>query len=116
MKRKATMKQVKVMEENIIRVGYCGLYYLLRDIEPAYYTSGVYGWNADIYDLGNCMIVTGYRPFGNILVSYELGELYNDTAKAIWENPALTYEEQKTMVEELRYEFIEKTLRRYAEC
>lgn len=115
MKRKATMKQIKVMEENILRVGYCSLQYLLRDIEPAYYTSGVYGWNADIYDLGNCMLVTGYRPFGNILVSYDLSETYNNTAKAIWENTTLTYEEQKNMIKRLREEFTAKCIRRYHE-
>lgn len=113
MKTQVTRKYIKAIEDNIICVGYCELQNLLSGIAPAHYTAGVYGWNADVYDLGNCMIVTGYRPFGNIQVSHELTELYDNTAKAIWENTTLTYDERKAMVEELRYEFIEKTLRRY---
>lgn len=116
MKTKTTIKRIKTTEENIIRVGYCDLWYLLKDVEPSYYTSGVYGWNADVYTFGGCAIVTGYRPFGNILVSHELIQLYNHTAKKIWENYNLSYDEQKRMIEELRNEFISKAIGRYGKC
>ena len=35
---------------------------------PAYYTSGVYGWNCDVYIIDSDTVVTaGYRPFGERL-------------------------------------------------
>ena len=53
--------------KNIIDVGCGELQHLLSHKAPDYYTSGVYGWNADIYKINNnTVIVTGYRPFGNI--------------------------------------------------
>lgn len=64
MKVKVTKR--KVMSEMVcISVPYCSLQSLLSLESPAYYTYGVYGWNADIYAKGNVAIVTGYRPFGN---------------------------------------------------
>ena len=29
-----------------------------------YYNSGVYGWNYDVYEIGNVIICAGYRPVG----------------------------------------------------
>lgn len=66
MKHKTTEKAIEQNYYKIIKVGYCNLQYLLQYEEPVAYTSGVYGWNADVYDFGNIAIVTGYRPFGNI--------------------------------------------------
>ena len=35
---------------------------------PAYYTSGVYGWNCDVYIIdSDTVVTTGYRPFGERL-------------------------------------------------
>ena len=63
-KIKVTQKQIKEGFKNIICVDCCGLQYLLNYKEPTYYTSGIYGWNADIYVVDhNTVIVTGYRPF-----------------------------------------------------
>ena len=54
------------------------LQYLLSYTKSAGYTSGVYGWNADIY-LFYCddiAIVTGYRPFGeHILLEKFINEV-----------------------------------------
>ena len=36
---------------------------------PAYYTCGIYGWNADVFILDiDTVVVAGYRPFGNVKV------------------------------------------------
>lgn len=52
---------------NIIYFGYCEIYKLTRYMERLGYTSGIYGWNADVFHIDNkTCIVTGYRPFGNI--------------------------------------------------
>lgn len=52
-------------KENVICLGYCVNQRLIARFTPRFYTCGVYGWNADIYDFGNFAICTGYRPFGN---------------------------------------------------
>lgn len=63
---KVKVAKRKIMSEMVcISVPYCSLQSLLSFESPAYYTRGVYGWNADIYAKGNVAIVTGYRPFGN---------------------------------------------------
>lgn len=63
MKAKVTSKEVK-MSGRPIAFGYCAIQSILWDDKPQFYTVGIYGWNADIYDFGSFQIVTGYRPFG----------------------------------------------------
>lgn len=77
MKVKVTKKQIKNNYANIVCVGYCGLSQILRYFTPNYYTCGVYGWNADVYDFGSFAICTGYRPFGNIDLTFEEEEHLN---------------------------------------
>lgn len=48
----------------VIKISYCGAWYLLKDLQPVGYTAGVYGWNADVYDVPGAWIVTGYRFYG----------------------------------------------------
>ena len=73
MKYKATKREIMGRYDKIIKIGYCDLSNAL-DIagkSPEAYTCGVYGWNADVYDMGNGVaIVTGYNPFGNIKPDY----------------------------------------------
>ena len=77
-----TRKYVCGRFTNIICVPYCGLQDLLRYETPLCFTSGIYGWNADVYmiDFETC-IVTGYRPFGNIRPTYALNDVFNRTAQ-----------------------------------
>lgn len=83
MKKQVSQKFIRENYKNIIGVGYCELWALLRCKEPKYYTSGVYGWNADIYQVDNeTVIVTGYRPFGNIK-GYRLGVEVNQEATKV---------------------------------
>lgn len=80
--RQTTMREVKESFDNVIRVYYCDLQYLLRGRDRVAYTAGVYGWNADVYDVGNGVaIVTGYRPFGDIHPPFSLVERYNSAAR-----------------------------------
>lgn len=85
MKYKTTKKAIQNNYRNIIRLGAVELYYLLKFTEPNAYTSGVYGWNADVYDFNNVAIVTGYRPFGNITPDYKIVEKYNQLGREICE-------------------------------
>lgn len=115
MKYKTTKKATKENYRNIIRVGAVELYYLLKFTEPAAYISGVYGWNADVYDFDNVAIVMGYRPFGNITPDYDIVEKYNKLGREIYEekhNPARDWneeqEEKKNRLNQLIQEFIKE--------
>lgn len=82
MRFKTTMKEVKATSRIILKVGYCDLVTLLRYESPFAHTSGVYGWNADIYAVNGVTIVTGYRPFGQS-VDYDLVEEFEERARAL---------------------------------
>lgn len=90
-----------------ICVGYCDLQALLQFENPVAYTSGCYGWNSDIYDLGhitgydNACVVTGYRPFGNISSDYEHNRKYEKAAQEIVHDYKRDYEERKAEVQKL---------------
>ena len=70
--------------ENVIKVGYCDMEDALKWREPNFYTAGVYGWNADVYVIDDdTVIVTGYRPFGNMELSREVIDTLNKCAESI---------------------------------
>ena len=70
--------------ENVIRVGYCDMEDALKWREPNFYTAGVFGWNADVYVIDyDTVIVTGYRPFGNMELSREVIDTLNKCAESI---------------------------------
>lgn len=115
MKYKTTKKAVQNNYRNIIRLGAVELYYLLKFTESDAYTSGVYGWNADVYDFDDVAIVTGYRPFGNITPDYDIVEKYNKLGREIYEeehNPARDRdeerEEKENRINQLIQKFIEE--------
>lgn len=80
-KTKVSMKEVKATHTHVIQIGYCALQNLLRCEAAWNYTSGVYGWNADVYSYGSIAIVTGYRPFGDIIPRYETVKKYETKAQ-----------------------------------
>ena len=71
MKTLTTNKEIKSNFYKIVKIGYCDAQYLLSFKNPFSYTCGVYGWNADFYEIGNTCISTGYRPIGES-VDYKL--------------------------------------------
>ena len=81
-KMNVTRKWVCSSFTNIITVPYCALQDLLKYESPSCFTSGIYGWNADVYvvDFDTC-IVTGYRPFGNVRPTYALTDVFNRAAQ-----------------------------------
>ena len=83
MKFKTTEKQIKQNYSKIIEVGYCDLQHLLQYETPIAYTCGPTGWKADIYEFNGVLIVTGYRPFGNIPTDYNLCEEYEEKAQKL---------------------------------
>lgn len=110
---KVTNKFINNSFSNVLRVGYCSIQYLLKDIERNGYTSGTYGWNADFYVIDyDTAIVTGYRPTGNIHPNYELVEKYEKAAEAIWNDKTsynvFTYDERREKVNNLLNDFIQE--------
>lgn len=111
MKFKTTRKAVEKGYRNIIRVGYCDLWYLLHYKNPVAYTCGKDGWNADIYEIDDRVaICTGYRTFGNIRVDYDLQKEYNDKAREIICSKKFD-DNPREKVEELLKEFINKIMK-----
>lgn len=112
MERKMLKKEVNSWYKNVIVAGYCDLWYLLQGLQRDGYTSGVYGWNADIYQINyNTCIVTGYRPFGNV-ENWDLNREYNEKARKIYENRKIKkWETKKAKINKLLDEYISKILK-----
>ena len=84
MKTKITKKAIMNAYRNVIKVSYCDMQYALRWREPNFYTAGVYGWNADVYVIDcDTVIVTGYRPFGNMELPRKVIDTLNKCAESI---------------------------------
>lgn len=80
MKTVSTMKNIKNKYSKVYGIGYCDAQNLLVGFEPDYYTSGIYGWSADVYDFMDKAITTGYRPFGKV-VPHNLVKEFDDKAR-----------------------------------
>ena len=84
MKIQTTKKAIMNAYRNVIKVGYCDMQYALKWREPNFYTAGVYGWNADVYVIDyDTVIVTGYKPFGNMELPREVIDTLNKCAESI---------------------------------
>lgn len=86
MKFHTTQKRIRNNYNKIICVGFCDLQFLLNNHKPIAYTTRAEGWAADIYDIDNVAIVTGYSPFGNIRPKYDMYHSYEEKARNIIEN------------------------------
>lgn len=103
---KATKRSVMDNYNKVIEVGYCGLQNLLRRESRSAYTTGTYGWNADVYDFGDVAIVTGYRPFGNVRPDYEVCNKYDTEAMNVIMGNG--YDTTKEKLDNLIKKFIEE--------
>ena len=107
MKTQTTKKYINNMYDNKIKISYCNLDWLLIRANPAYYIARSEGWAADIYIVNSdTVIVTGYAPFGNITVPYEKQKEYNQKAEKIACDSALSYEQQRDLLDDLINEFV----------
>ena len=103
MKTQTTKKAIMGAFENVIRVGYCDLQDALKWREPNFYTAGVYGWNSDVYVIDHdTVIVTGYRPFGNMELSRNVIDTLNKCAESI--THYLDYDTAKARLNKNLYE------------
>lgn len=117
MKYKTTAKELRKCYPNnrTIAIGYCDAQNLLHYQNPNCYTCGVYGWNFDGYELqGNTtLIVTGYRGTFGTRPDYDTLRDYERRAEKIIYSSSKekTFEEKRNEVNELLFDFIDKTLK-----
>lgn len=103
MKFKTTTKCIRNGSANLRNAGYCSLHYLLQCHDPVAYTSGVYGWNYDVYEVYGVTICTGYRGMPGKRL--EGMEEYEKKAVSVWTDYNRPYEERRKEVEKLLHEF-----------
>ena len=108
MKTKTTDKYLRNFKEDIIIIPYCSLQTLLQCEEPTYYTSGVYGWNTDIYVFDDAYIQTGYRGLvGAIAPDFEIIQAYEKKAQKAT-RIITNYEKLKKELRKLLNKFIKE--------
>ena len=109
MKFKTTNKAIKNNYGYIVRVGYCDLQFLLRGCDAFAYTSGVYGWNADFYNVDGVCICTGYRSLIGERMPDGVVTKYNKKAQQIIDKYQWTdYKKQQKALERLRKKFADE--------
>lgn len=105
MERRVTKKWVNENYPIKICVPYCAIQSLLAREDRIGYTTRREGWGADIYDIDEIAIVTGYAPFGNVNPSYELCQKYDKLAHEVCVNE-WDYLKAKEILRGLLNEFI----------
>lgn len=108
MKYKTTTKAIRSCYENnnILSIGYCDAWHLLHFRDANAYTSGVYGWNFDVYNVDGVAICTGYRGMPGR--NPKNLKKYEEKARSIIADYSKTYEQQKKAVEKLLLQFIKQ--------
>lgn len=109
MTKQITKETARATYPHIIKVGEGVLHNLLRHEQPKAYTTDMYGWDADVYEIDGIAIVTGYKPFGN-QPSNELVDRYEGTAKEI-RNMWLPEVETKELLHTLAVEFVNEAVK-----
>lgn len=94
MKTRVTKREIMQDGKRVLRFGYCEAQRLLNIVQPRFYTTGTYGWNADVYEFRDCYIVTGYRPFGEN-PDHDLIKAYDQKSEG------KTYEEKLDILSEM---------------
>lgn len=103
MKYKTTAKALCDGACNLRCAGYGEIDYLLRAHGANAYTSGVYGWNFDVYYVYGLTICTGYRGMPGKRLEGTAD--YEKKAVGIWCDYSKSYDERREEVEQLLHEF-----------
>ena len=111
MKLKVTKKDIKESNNKILKIGYCQAQNLLNCENAFSYSSGVYGWSCDYYNIDGVIISTGYTPIGQE-VSYNLIKKYDNKALKLQDlyYKDFDYKKHKKRMRKLIDEFISKAL------
>ena len=104
-KFKVTKQHFK--NDEVLKIGYCQVQYLLQYHSPIAYSCGVYGWSCDYYKIDGIIISTGYSPIGRSL-EYQTIQNYENKARAIICDNTIPYEKQKDEINKLLRELIKE--------
>ena len=120
MKFKTTKKEMRDNYNYIVGASYCSLQTLLYNETPIAYSSGVYGWACDYYEVANkqgrfILISTGYSPLNhqNVKPDYEKMKVFENMANQILyakQILAMPLETTKQMMKNLVSEFVDYVL------
>lgn len=111
-KVKVTQKEIKSTYNNVVAIGYCNLQYLLNYFTPQCYTVRKEGWASDIYDFGTTAISTGYAPFGNIRIDYEILRHYDKIGEKLRYDSVLTWQAKKKKAKQLIEKIIKEAIKK----
>ena len=107
-KIKTTKKEIMKNFDNVISIGYCNLQHLLYYKTPVFYTCGVYGWYSDIYVLNSSLCIsTGYSPFGNKKIDYNIQQKYEEKARKIINNNTLSFKTKQNKLDKLLIKLVD---------
>jgi hypothetical protein len=96
MKLKTTKSEIRNNTNRILGISAGALQHLLKYEDPFAYSSGVYGWNCDYYQIEDIVISVGYRPIKSIRMNddYEIIRTYEELAR-VGNHTNKTYQEIK---------------------
>lgn len=107
---KVTRNSVKANYSNIYYVGYCEMYHMLSAFRKVGFSSGVYGWNYNVYeiDIDTC-VVTGYRGMYGKRIERKQYEKFEKKAAAIYRDPEnrLPYEKRQEKIRKMTLKFFD---------
>ena len=109
------LKRKDVVKESGYKLctGYCNMQNLLCYQDRIGYTCGVYGWNCDVYKIGDVVLTTGYRGMVGSSIDYDLLRDYELKAEKVRYDFSLSYEDQRDKVNALLYELLDKAKEDY---
>ena len=113
MKFKTSKKNIKNYYHYIISIGYCQAQTLLKYQQPIAYSSGVYGWSCDYYDIDGVLISSGYGPLSskNTYLTYNDIKKFEEKAQKLdhYKNP---YQQRKTQINDLLLKMIKNATKK----
>lgn len=94
------ISDIRSWDEPKIQIGYCELQHLFMYSNRVGYNAGTYGWNFDIYNLGDKVICTGYRSMIGRKPKVNVRE-WDEKARAITSDYSISVEEKKVMLDRM---------------
>lgn len=102
-----TNKEVRRVFDKVYSIGYGAMQFLLRFENRIGYNCGIYGWNYDVYSLGNGIcICTGYRNMPGKTIPYELVQKYDKYASEILSEVWGKWDEKRKRMQALIKDFL----------
>ncbi len=108
MKTEITKKEIMSRFKKVYFLRFENGYNISRFIDPDYYTCGKYGWNCDVFNIGNQVALSyGYRPFGKEYPEEQQEELVRKLEKleSRYDKGIIKYDTMKRKGREIINEF-----------